>query len=102
MDQYKVIISSKAQSDLAACVSFVLNVSKEAAINLANDIYTAIEALKILPERNPIFVMPKAFPFTIRKQIINKRYIVLYSVEENSVVIYRILDSRREFDYLID
>lgn len=101
MEQYHIIISSKAQSDLAACVSFVLNVSKEAAIKLANDIYTAIESLESFPERNPVFPMPKSFPFTIRKEVINRRYIVLYSVEKNSIVIYRILDSRREFNYLI-
>lgn len=102
MNQYKVIITSKAQSDLAACISFVLKVSKEAAINLANDIYFSLDSLKALPERNPIFSMPKSFPFTIRKQIINGRYVSLYSVENNNVVVYRILDSRREFDYLIE
>ena len=102
MEQYNIIISSKAQSDLASCIGFVLNVSKEAAIKLANDIYTAFESLKTFPERNPIFDMPKSFPFTIRKQVIEKRYVVLYTAEKNDVVIYRVLDSRREFDYLID
>lgn len=102
MDQYNIIISSKAQSDLAACVGFVLNVSKEAAINLAKDIFASIESLKTYPERNPVFDMPKSFPFTTRKQIVNKRYVILYSIEGNNLVVYRILDSRREFNYLID
>ena len=102
MDNYKIIITSKAQSDLSSCVSFVLNVSKEAAINLTNDIYSSLESLSMFPERNPIFEMPKPFTYTIRKQVVNKRYIVLYSIEKNTVVVYRIIDSRREFDHLID
>ena len=101
MDTYKIIITSKAQSDLAECTGFVLNVSKEAALSLVDDMYSSIESLKTFPERNAIFEMPKSFPFTIRKLIINKRYIVLYAIEQDAVVIYRILDSRRKFDYLI-
>lgn len=101
MEEFNIIISSKAQLDLAESVSFVLNVSKEAAIKLANDIYSAIASLSSFPERNPVFEMPKSFPFIIRKLVVNKRYIVLYTIENNDVVIYRIIDSRRSFDYLI-
>ena len=101
MDSYKIIITSKAQSDLSSCIAFVLNVSKEAAFNLANDIYASIQSLTNFPEKNPIFEMPKPFPFTIRKQIVNKRYVLLYAIENRSIVIYCILDSRRNFDYLL-
>ncbi len=101
MDNFKLIITSKAQSDLTECVNFVLNVSKEAAVSLVNEIYSSIESLQTLPERNPIFEMPKSFPFTIRKLIIKKRYVALYALEDNNVVIYRILDSRRKLDYII-
>lgn len=101
MESFIVIISSRAQSDLSECVGFVLNVSKESALKLANDIYSSIESLSSLPERNPVFEMPKPFPFIIRKLVINKRYVALYSIEANNVVIYRIIDSRRKFDYLI-
>ncbi|MBO4666977.1 MAG: type II toxin-antitoxin system RelE/ParE family toxin [Bacilli bacterium] len=101
MEKFNIIISSKAQSDLAECIGFVLNVSKDAAIKLANDIYSAINALSTFPERNPIFDMPKAFPFIVRKLIVNKRYIVLYALENSNVIVYRVIDSRRQFDYLI-
>ena len=101
MDNYQVIISSTAQSDLAECVGFVLNVSKEAAIELANNFFTAADSLSVFPERNPLFEMPKSFPFVIRKLILNKRYIVLYSIENLNVVIYRIIDSRKKFAHLI-
>lgn len=98
MASFKVVISSTAQSDLAECVGFVLNVSKESAYNLANDIYSSLESLKDFPEKYPIFTMPKSFPYQIRKQVINKRYIALYSIEGDRVIVYRILDARRRFD----
>lgn len=101
MDSHQIIITSKAQSDLAQCIAFVVNVSEEAAINLANDIYNSIESLSNFPERNPIFEMPKPFPFIVRKSIVNNRYVILYALENNNVVVYRVLDSRRKFEYLI-
>ena len=94
-------MTSKAQSDFAECVGFVLNVSKEAAHKLADNIFSSILSLQTFPERNAIFEMPKSFPFVVRKLIIAKRYIVLYVVEEKQVVVYRVLDSRRKFNYLI-
>ena len=101
MEKFNIIISSKAQSDLAECIGFVLNVSKDVTIKLANDTFSAINTLSTFPERNPIFEMPKSFPFIVRKLIINKRYIVLYTLENSNVIVYRVIDSRRQFDYLI-
>ena len=101
MEKYHLIITSLAQSDIAECVRFVLRVSKDAAITLTNDIYRALNSLETFPERNSVFEMPKAFPFIVRKHIIKNRYIALYTVENNSVVIYRVIDSRRKFNYLL-
>ena len=101
MNEYIVVVSSKAHSDIAECVGFVVKVSKEAALKLANDIYGSLATLNLFPERNPIFEMPKSFPYLLRKQIINNRYIVLYTIEDQNVVIYRVLDSRRKFGHLL-
>lgn len=101
MEQFEIVVSSKAQQDFSECVSFVLNVSVDAAKQLVDDIYNSIGSLKTFPERNPVFEMPKSFPYILRKQIINGRYIALYSIEEKKVIIYRLLDSRRKFDYLV-
>lgn len=101
MDRFEIVITSKAQSDLAERITFVLNVSQDAAYSLANDIYSSIQALQTFPERNAVFEMPKSFPFLVRKLVINKRYLALYAVEGNKVVVYRVLDSRKKFDYLL-
>lgn len=101
MERFDVVLSSKAQSDLSECVGFVLNVSKQAALALADDIYAAIGTLSTFPERSPLFSMPKSFPYSVRKLVINGRYVALYAVEGSKVVVYRILDTRRRFDFLL-
>ena len=101
MDRFKVIVTNKAQSDIAECVGFVKRVSKEAAYNLADELYTSLHSLEFFPEKNPVFPTPKAFPYTLRKQVVKDRYIVLYTIEEENVVVYRILDVRRSFQQLL-
>ena len=102
MNIFKIVITSKAQSDLAECISFVLNVSKDAAHELSNEFFSSIKSLQTFPERNSVFEMPKAFPFEIRRLVVRKRYVILYSINGGEVVVYRILDSRRKFNYIID
>ena len=101
MTLYKVVWSAKALADLAECIHFVLNVSIEAAEKLRNEAFSAANALEAFPEKNPIFEMPKAFPFVVRKQIVSKRYVLLYTVEKDTIVIYRMLDCRRNFNSIL-
>ena len=101
MDSYKIKWTQTAVSDLTECVRFVLNVSKEAAKKLKIEIQESINSLSFFPEKNPILDMPKSFKIVIRKQVISKRYIALYSVEDDSIIIYRILDTRRKFGPLL-
>ena len=101
MNQYSVVWSAKALSDLAECVQFVLNVSKKAALDLREETFTNSKNLELFPEKNPIFEMPKSFPFVLRKQVISKRYILLYSIENEKVVIYRMIDCRRQYNSLL-
>ena len=101
MGLFNVVISAKAQNDRAECVSFVRNVSKEAAKKLVLEMHNQILSLEKFPERNPIFEMSKSFPFLVMKLVINSRYIVFYTIEAKNIVVYRILDSRRKFDGLL-
>ena len=101
MGEYSIIVSNKAHSDIAECVGFVNKVSKEAALKLATGIYKSLSTLNLFPERNPIFEAPMSFPFVLRKHIIDNRYIALYTIEDQSIVVYRALDSRRKFEHII-
>lgn len=97
----KIVLTSNAYADWQNCISFVLNVSKEAAIKLDDEIKAAIDNLSNYPEKNPIFEMNRTFPFVVRKSIVNRRYIILFSINEQEILVYRILDVRRKFEALI-
>ena len=101
MDRFNVIIAPRAQSDRTECILFLSRVSVEAAIELTHQMHEQIKSLELYPERNPLFEMPKSFPYLVRKLLVNKRYLALYTIEGHNVVVYRILDSRRKFDYLL-
>ena len=100
MKQFEIIISPTAQSDLQECVCFVLKVSQKAARELTDCIYASIESLSQFPERYPAFIM-YGISMDLRKLIVNKRYIVLYQILDNKVIVHRILDGRRNFDGLL-
>ena len=101
MKSYSIVWTSRSVSELVVSVEFIANVSLEAAQKLRDDLYNSISSLSTLPERNQVFDMPKGFSKTIRKLVVNKRYIVLYAIEDSSIVIYSFQDTRRKFTRLI-
>ena len=101
MNSYSITWTSQGLGDLMSCVEFVMQVSYKAAIELREEIDSSVSGLSTFPERNPVFKMPKSFPYVLRKMIVKKRYIVLYSVENDEIVIYRVLDARKKFSYII-
>ena len=57
MEVKDIIITSRAQTDISTCITFVLNISKDAS-KVAKEIFKSIESLKQFPERFPAFNMP--------------------------------------------
>lgn len=101
MAHFDVYISAKAQADIAECVSFVLRLSPDAAHSVTDTLYSVIMSLDEFPERNPVFEMPKTYPYVLRKCVINGRYLALYRLDGQRVIVLRVLDARRKFDSLL-
>ena len=101
MDNFEIVWLTDAINDLSQHLSFLKNVNVNSSKELLNEIKVAVEGLKNFPERNPVFQMPKNFPVEIRKQIVSKRYLSLYSIEAGNIIIYRVLDCRKGFEYII-
>ena len=101
MEVRDIIITSRAQTDRSTCITFVLNISKDAS-KVAKEIFKRIESLKQFPERFPAFNMPNYASYAYRKMVINKRYIAIYSLEEDTIVIHRVLDGRRGYSSLVE
>jgi len=97
MDKYKIVITQRAFSDLSECVLFVNAVSKEAAKKLHLEIIESIRSLETLPEVHPYIDGLVIANSKIRRMIIhNGRYFIIYKVEKDIVMIYDILDSRKD------
>lgn len=97
MDEYKIIITHRAYVNLLECVSFVKNVSVEAAENLRLEIIDSIRSLSTLPEAHPFIENLRVSGVKVRKMPIHSgRYLILYKVEENAVTVYDVIDSRKD------
>lgn len=99
--EYVVTWSPQASEDVIECAKFIKKVSKEAAIKFVKQIYEMTDGLKDFPERNPVFKTPKTIAAVFRKFVFNKRYILVYLINENNIYIYRVLDARRNFGSLL-
>ena len=97
MVDYTIVITQRAFVDVTECVSFVKNVSSEAAKQLHSEIISAINSLLTFPNKYPEINGLKIRGSKVRKMSIHQgRYVVLYKVEENTITIYDVLDVRKD------
>lgn len=97
MNNYSITITQKAYSSITECVLFVNNVSREAANQLYEEMMNAIRSLSSFPNKYP--EVPGLFirDIKVRKMPIHDgRYVILYKVENDKVVIYDIIDTRKD------
>ena len=94
MNNYKIVITQHAFSSISECVMFVNN---EAANSLYEELMTSIKSLSTFPNKYPEIQDLLIMDAKVRKMPIhNGRYVVLYKVENDTVVIYDIIDTRKD------
>lgn len=101
MQNYKIIISPEATDMLKEHIAFIANVDKKAAINTKNQIVKAIKDLNNMPNRFPFFNEPYIPQNKYHKMFIEKWYLVLYQIKDDTVCIDYILDCRQDYQWLI-
>lgn len=101
MQNYKIIISPEATDMLKEHIAFIANVDKKAAINTKNQIVKAIKDLNNMPNRFPFFNEPYIPQNKYHKMFIEKWYLVLYQIKDDTVYIDYILDCRQDYQWLI-
>lgn len=90
---YNILILDYAYSDKNAIYEFYLNINSNYANKVINRIDSAIISLKYFPFINPIYVVLENEIF--RKHIVDKRYLIIFSVIGQTIVVFRIIDGRR-------
>ena len=94
---FKIEVSQKAFNLINEAVSFVNNVSHEAALSLYKEIMESIRSLETMPRRCPVVKFLSSAAVEIRKMNVNDgRYSLLYSIKEDVVFINSFIDLRQK------
>lgn len=102
MSKYKVIVSREAADMLRQYVLFLANVDKSAAHKTREKLIDAFYSLQEMPSRFPFFNDPDLPKNKYHKMYVEKWYLVLYQIKDNTVYIDHILDCRQEYKWLIE
>ena len=99
--KYKVIVSDRAKRMLGAHIRFMAQVNKDAASTKKKEIITAIRSLNHMPQRFPFFEEAYIPPNKYHKMFIEKCYLVLYQIQDDTVYVEYIVDCRKDYNWLI-
>lgn len=99
--RYKVVVSERAKRMLGTHIRFMAQVNKEAAIAKKKEIMVAMRSLCQMPQRFPFFEEPYIIPNKYHKMFIEKWYLVLYQIQDDTVYVDYILDCRKDYSWLI-
>lgn len=99
--RYKVIVSDRAKRMLGTHIRFMAQVNKQAAAAKKKEIMTAIRSLSQMPQRFPFFDELYITPNKYHKMFIEKWYLVLYQIQDDTVYVEYILDCRKEYSWLV-
>ena len=99
--RYKVIVSDRAKRMLGTHIRFMAQVNKDAAKAKKKEIMTAMRSLCQIPQRFPFFEDLYITPNKYHKMFIEKWYLVLYQIQDDTVYVDYILDCRKDYSWLI-
>lgn len=99
--KYKVIVSDRAKRMLGTHIRFMAQVNKGAAVTKKKEIMTAMRSLSQMPQRFPFFEELYITPNKYHKMFIEKWYLVLYQIQDDTVYVDYILDCRKDYSWLI-
>jgi plasmid stabilization system protein ParE len=99
--QYRVIVSDRARQMLAGHVRFLAQKSPTAARKTKNDLINAIRSLYQMPERFSFLEAEFIPPNKYHKMFVEKRYLILYQIKDQSVYIDIVVDCRQDYGWLI-
>lgn len=98
---YKVIVSDRAKRMLGTHVRFMAQVNKQAAAEQKKAFMSAMRSLSRMPQRFPFMEGPYITPNKYHKMFIEKWYLVLYQIKDDTVYVEYILDCRKDYGWLV-
>ena len=99
--KYKVIVSDRAKRMMGAHIRFMAQVNKDAASTKKKEIITAIRSLNHMPQRFPFFEEAYIPQNKYHKMFIEKWYLILYQIQDDTVYVEYIVECRKDYNWLI-
>ena len=99
--KYRVIVSDRAKLMLGTHMSFLKQLNKEAAVSKKKQIMKALRSLSEMPTRYTFFNEEPILPNKYHKMYIEKWYLVLYQIQDDTVYVEYILDCRQDHSGMI-
>jgi len=101
MKRYKVTVADRAKMMLGAHIKFLAQVNPSAARKTKTELLAAIRSLANMPERFPFFEDEFVPRNKYRKMFVEKWYLVLYQIRDNTVCVDYIVDCRQDYSWLV-
>ncbi len=97
---YNVIVSERAANMLVSHAAFLAEISEKAADRLVVSFEKAVESLKLMPYRCPVFNahIPKN---TYRRLLFESRYLIIYQIQDDNVYIDYVIDCRQDYEWMV-
>lgn len=99
--RYNVVISDKARKQIGQHILFVSNVNKESARILKKRIINQLGSLAEMPRRYPYLNVENIEKNYYRKMPLEKWYLAIYHIIDNTVFIDYVLDCRQDYGWLL-
>lgn len=99
--KYQVIVSEQAKQMLVSHAAFLAQVSPEAAKRLIVSFETAANSLDTMPHRCPWLTGEYIPKNTYHFLTFEKRYLLIFQIQDNIVYIDYVADCRQDYGWLI-
>jgi plasmid stabilization system protein ParE len=99
--QYKVIVSDRSRKLLVNHIRFRAQKSPFATRELKNKLMDSIRFLHQMPERFPFLEAEFIPPNKYHKMFVEKWYLILYQIKDQTVYVDYIVDCRQDYGWLV-
>ena len=99
--KYRVIISDRAKEMLGMHIRFLAQVKKSAATKLKSRLVEEMRSLRDMPQRYPFFNENYIPANKYHKLYVEKWYLVLYQIKDDTVYVDWIVDCRQDYQWLL-
>ena len=101
MRNYKVLVSPKAKEMLDEHIDFLAQVNAASARKKKDEIMKGLRSLSDMPARFPLFESEYIKSGKYHKMYIEKWYLVLYQIIDDTVYVDYIIDCRENYSWLL-